>query len=74
MRLLISYDLNRSGKTNANYIVPDRKTDAILMTWDRNGDGQPDVVFFDFKRRGKWDLSVLGCKIRGTMDPCRISR
>jgi hypothetical protein len=29
---VISYDLNCSGKANANYIVPDKKTDAILMT------------------------------------------
>jgi hypothetical protein len=62
---VISYDLNCSGKANANYIVPDKKTDAILMTWDRNGDGHPDVVFFDFKRRGKWDLSFWDAKFEG---------
>jgi len=62
---VISYDLNCVGKANANYIVPDRKADAILMTWDRNGDGQPDVVFFDFKRRGKWDLSFWDVKFEG---------
>jgi S1-C subfamily serine protease len=62
---VISYDLNCSGKADANYIVPDRKTDAILMTWDRNGDGHPDVIFFDFKRRGKWDLSFWDAKFEG---------
>jgi S1-C subfamily serine protease len=62
---VISYDLDCSGKTNSNYIVPDRKTDAILLTWDRNGDGQPDVVFFDFKRRGRWDLSFWDAKYEG---------
>ena len=31
--------------------------DAIMLTWDRNGDDVPDVIFFDFKRLGKWDLS-----------------
>jgi S1-C subfamily serine protease len=62
---VIAYDLNCSGKANANYIVPDKKADAILMTWDRNGDGQPDVVFFDFKRRGKWDLSFWDAKFEG---------
>jgi S1-C subfamily serine protease len=62
---VISYDLNCSGKANANYIVPDRKTDAILMTWDRNGDGKPDVIFFDFKRRGRWDLSFWDAKFEG---------
>jgi S1-C subfamily serine protease len=82
---VISYDLNCSGKANANYIVPDRKADAILMTWDRNGDGQPDVVFFDFKRRGKWDLSYWDAKFEGkwtlvgyhddgTLKPTRFER
>jgi S1-C subfamily serine protease len=52
-----AYDITCSGKPNANYIVPDKKSDAILLAWDRNGDGQPDVVFFDFKRQGKWELS-----------------
>jgi S1-C subfamily serine protease len=82
---VISYDLDCSGKTNANYIVPDKKTDAILMTWDRNGDGQPDVVFFDFKRRGRWDLSFWDAKFEGkwtlvgyhddgTLKPTRFDR
>jgi hypothetical protein len=52
-----AYDLTCSGKVNSNYIIPDKKSDAIMLTWDRNGDEKPDVVFFDFKRRGKWDLS-----------------
>jgi S1-C subfamily serine protease len=60
-----SYDLNCSGKANANYIVPDRKTDPIVLTLDRNGDGRQDVIFFDFKRRGKWDLSFWDAKFEG---------
>jgi len=62
---VISYDMNCSGNANANYIVPDRQADAILLAWDRNGDGQPDVVFFDFKRRGRWDLSFWDAKFEG---------
>ena len=62
---VIAYDLNCSGKVNADYIVPDRKTDAIKLTWDRNGDGRPDVVFCDFKRRGKWDLSFWDVNFDG---------
>ena len=62
---VISYDLNCSGKANANYIVPDRKADAIMLTLDRNGDGRQDVIFFDFKRRGKWDLSFWDAKFEG---------
>ena len=54
---VIAYDLTCSGKVNSNYIIPDKKSDAIILTWDRNGDEKPDVIFFDFKRRGKWDLS-----------------
>ena len=62
---VIAYDLNCSGKVNADYIVPDRKTDAIKLTWDRNGDGRPDVVFCDFKRRGRWDLSFWDVNFDG---------
>jgi len=52
-----AYDLTCSGGINANYIVPDKKSDPIMLSWDRNGDGKPDVIFFDFKRQGKWELS-----------------
>jgi S1-C subfamily serine protease len=62
---VLSYDLNCSGKANAEYIVPDRKTDAIRLVWDRNGDGRPDVVFYDFKGRGKWDLSFWDANFEG---------
>jgi S1-C subfamily serine protease len=62
---VLSYDLNCGGKANAEYIVPDRKTDAIRLVWDRNGDGRPDVVFYDFKRRGKWDLSFWDADFEG---------
>jgi hypothetical protein len=54
---VITYDITCSGKPNANHIIPDKKSDAIMLAWDRNGDNRPDVIFFDFKRRGKWDLS-----------------
>jgi hypothetical protein len=52
-----AYDLTCSGGINANYIVRDKKSDPIMLSWDRNGDGKPDVIFFDFKRQGKWELS-----------------
>jgi Trypsin len=54
---VITYDFTCSGKPNANYIIPDKKSDAIMLSWDRNGDNRPDVIFFDLKRTGKWDLS-----------------
>jgi hypothetical protein len=33
------------GKCDA----PHKKSDPIMLSWDRNGDGKPDVIFFDFK-------------------------
>jgi S1-C subfamily serine protease len=54
---IVGYDINCSGKDNAEYVYPDKKSDAVLLKLDRNGDGQADVIFFDFKRRGKWDIS-----------------
>jgi S1-C subfamily serine protease len=55
--ILIVYDIDCSGKANADYVIPDKKTDPILLMRDRNGDGLPDVIYFDFSRQGKWDLS-----------------
>ena len=46
------------GKITAEIIVPDKKSDAIMMRMDRNGDGRADVIYFDFQRRNKWDLSL----------------
>jgi len=54
---VIAYDIKCNGKINADYIIPDEKTEAIMLTMDRNDDGRPDVIYFDFKRQGKWELS-----------------
>ena len=54
---IVGYDTNCSGKVNADFIVPDNKTEPYIMRVDRNGDGKADVMYFDFQRRGKWDLS-----------------
>jgi hypothetical protein len=51
-------DTNCSGRNTAEYVVPDKQTDPILLRADRNGDGRADVVYFDFQRLGKWDLSL----------------
>ena len=72
-----------NGKISGNYIIPDNKSDAILLTVDRNGDGRPDVIFFDFKRQKKWDLSfwdegydghwtLVGYHDDGTLKPSRF--
>jgi hypothetical protein len=54
---LIGYDVNCSGKENAEYVYPDDLSDPVLLKLDRNGDGRADVIYFDLKRRGKWDIS-----------------
>jgi len=55
--VVIEYDIDCSGRVDADLIIPDKKTEAIMLLRDRNGDGRPDVIYFDFQRRGKWDLS-----------------
>jgi S1-C subfamily serine protease len=55
--ILIEYDIDCSGKVDADYVIPDKKTEPIMLMRDRNGDSQPDVVYFDFSRQGKWELS-----------------
>jgi S1-C subfamily serine protease len=62
---VIAYDTNCNGRANANYIVPDSKTDSIKYTVDRNGDGRPDVIYFDLKQQKKWDLSFWDERFEG---------
>jgi hypothetical protein len=54
---VISYDTRCTGTAQAYYTIPDNKTEAITLSKDRNEDGRIDVIYFDFKRQGKWDLS-----------------
>jgi hypothetical protein len=54
---VISYDTRCTGKADAFYTTPDNKAEAVTLTKDRNGDGRVDVMYFDFKHQGKWDLS-----------------
>jgi S1-C subfamily serine protease len=60
-----AYDYNCSGKSNAEYIVPDKASEPIVLTMDRNGDGMTDVIFYDLQHRGKWDLSYWDEKYSG---------
>jgi S1-C subfamily serine protease len=53
-----AYDTNCSGKITAEYTVPDKQSDPISLIVDRNGDGRRDVIYFDFQRQGKWELSL----------------
>jgi S1-C subfamily serine protease len=62
---VIAYDTGCTGKANANYIIPDSKTESIRYAVDRNGDGRPDVIYFDLKQQKKWDLSFWDEKFEG---------
>jgi len=46
-----------AGKVDAVLVTPDDKSKPVVLKVDRNHDGRVDVIFFDFKRRNKWDLS-----------------
>jgi hypothetical protein len=55
---VISYDMFCTRKDTGEHVIPDDQSKAIFLRMDRNGDGYADVIFFDLKRRGKWDISV----------------
>jgi S1-C subfamily serine protease len=54
---VVAFDMFCTGKDSAELVTPDDQRQAIFLRLDRNGDGNVDAVVFDFKRRGKWDLS-----------------
>lgn len=62
---IIAYDTKCAGHANANYIIPDSKSESIMYEIDRNDDGRPDVVFFDLKQQKRWDISLWDEKFEG---------
>jgi hypothetical protein len=62
---IIAYDTKCAGHANANYIIPDAKTESIMYAIDRNDDGRPDVIFFDLKQQKRWDISFWDEKFEG---------
>jgi S1-C subfamily serine protease len=81
--IVISYDMFCNGKISGNYIIPDKRSDAILLAVDRNADTKPDVLFFDFKRQKRWNLSfwdenydghwtLVGFHDNGSLKPSRF--
>jgi len=62
---VIAYDTKCGGHANANYIIPDAKSESLMFEIDRNDDGRPDVVFFDLKQQKKWDISFWDDKFEG---------
>jgi S1-C subfamily serine protease len=62
---ITTYDMFCNGKASGEHVTPDKQADAILLRVDRNGDGSADVIFFDLKRREKWDISFWDEKYNG---------
>jgi len=54
---ITAYDIDCSGREGAELVLPDKPSEPFMFLVDRNGDGKPDVIVFDFKRVGRWDLS-----------------
>ena len=54
---VVSFDMFCTGKDTGELVTPDDQSKAIFLRVDRNGDGQVDLVIFDLKRSGRWDLS-----------------
>jgi len=54
---ITAYDIDCSGREGAELVLPDKVSEPFMFLVDRNGDGKPDVIVFDFKRAGRWDLS-----------------
>jgi hypothetical protein len=62
---VIAYDYKCNGKANADYIIPDDKSQPIMLAVDRNDDGVPDVIYFDLKQQRRWDISFWDEKFEG---------
>ena len=54
---VVSFDMFCTGKDTGELVTPDDQGQAIFLRLDRNGDGHADVIIFDLKRSGRWDLS-----------------
>jgi S1-C subfamily serine protease len=58
--VVTSYDMFCNGKISGNYIIPDKQSDAVLLTVDRNADTKPDVIFFDFQATEEMGAFIVG--------------
>ena len=54
---VVSFDMFCTRKDTGELVTPDDQSEAIFLRLDRNGDGRVDVIIFDLKRGGRWDLS-----------------
>jgi len=52
------FDFKCTGEADAELVRPDDTGKPFLFLVDRNGDKKTDVMIFDFKREGKWEISL----------------
>lgn len=57
---LVGIDMLCSGKMDAVLVTPDDQSQEVQLKVDRNHDGKADVIYFDFKRRGKLGHVLVG--------------
>ena len=55
---VIGYDLNCTGKTTAEFRYPDDPSLPFTAVFDRNGDGNLDLIIYDFSRTEHWQVSL----------------
>lgn len=65
---IVTLDVNCNGIADVALITPDDKNDPIMFQIDRNEDGKPDAVIFDFDRDDKWDFSAWDNNYDGVWD------
>ncbi len=63
--LVAAYDTRCTGRVDLEIVVPDDKSKPIMLRADRNLDGKPDILLFDFSRQGHWDLSFWDSQFDG---------
>jgi hypothetical protein len=62
---VVSFDLFCNGKDSGEIVTPDDSTQPIFFRIDRNGDEAVDLIVYDLKRRGRWDISLWDDKFDG---------
>jgi S1-C subfamily serine protease len=66
--LLRNFDTDCTGKVTASLYIPDDKAEPVVLSLDKNGDGQADAWIFDDNRDGKWDFSLWDIDFDGKPD------
>jgi S1-C subfamily serine protease len=66
--VLRNLDTDCTGKVTASLYVPDDKGEPVVLSLDKNGDGEADAWIFDEDRDGKWDFSLWDVDFDGKPD------